>query len=222
MLPSRSRARLAQVEPSALLSVAEDDACALVVAAKTDWGRPVPQCSAWDAAGVVRHTGGIFLWMATIVTSGERVSQRALDPAPEDPAGLAAWYLGALEAADPDALTWTFSSIGDRRAAWWCRRLAVEVAIHRWDSQNAMADGGRRPDPLDGEVAEPGSRSSSSSSSPVSWPRRGSRASAGPSLSTPTDRRSGGSTSTPRARLSPGERTPIPPFGAPGRTSCSG
>lgn len=52
---------------------------------------------------------------------------------------------------------------------------------------------------------EPGSRSSSSSSSPASWGRRGSKASAGPSTSAPpTDRRSGGSTLTPRARPSPG------------------
>jgi len=143
--------------------VAGDDARALVVAAEADWGRPVPHCPAWDAAGLVRHTGGIFLWMADVVTSGERVSRRTLDPAPEDPAGLAAWYLGALDrtlgalgAADPDALTWTFSSTGDRRVAWWCRRLAVEVAIHRWDAQHAMADGGRGPDPLDGEVARAG------------------------------------------------------------------
>src|ERR1035437_10484098 len=61
--PHRCRARLAQVEPSALLSAAEDDALALLVAAATDWGRPVPHCPEWDAAGLVRHTGGTFLWM---------------------------------------------------------------------------------------------------------------------------------------------------------------
>jgi hypothetical protein len=101
--------------------------------------------------------------MAAIITSGERLSRRTLDPAPEDHTGLAAWYLGALDralgaldAADPNALTWTFSSTGDRRVAWWCRRLAVEVAIHRWDAQHAMADGGLGPDPVDGEVARAG------------------------------------------------------------------
>ena len=152
------------VEPSALLAAAEDDARALLTAAETDWGDPVAHCPAWDAAGLVRHTGGIFLWMAAIVTSGERVSRRTLDPAPEDPAELAAWYLGSLDrtlavlaAADPDALTWTFSSNGDRRVGWWCRRLAVEVAIHRWDAQHAVAtDGGAGPQPLDGEVARAG------------------------------------------------------------------
>jgi uncharacterized protein (TIGR03083 family) len=164
MLPESPRARLTEVEPSALLFAAEDDARALLVAAETDWERPVPHCPAWDAAGLIRHTGGIFLWMAAIVTSGERVSRRALDPAPEDSSDLVAWYLGsldrtlnALRSADPDAPTWTFSSTGDRRVAWWCRRLAVEVAIHRWDAQFAMAvDGGTGPRSVDGEVATAG------------------------------------------------------------------
>jgi uncharacterized protein (TIGR03083 family) len=161
--PCRDRATLAKVEPSALLSAAKDDARALMIAAETDWGRPVPHCPEWDAAGLVRHTGGIFLWMAAIVTSGQRVSRRSLDPAPEDTAELAAWYfssfdrtLAALAAADPDSLTWTFSSTGDRRVAWWRRRLAVEVAIHRWDAQHAIADGGAGPRPLDAEVARAG------------------------------------------------------------------
>jgi uncharacterized protein (TIGR03083 family) len=152
------------MEPSALLSVAEADAGALLVSAEADWGRPVPHCPEWDAAGLVRHTGGIFLWMAAIVASGDRVSRRLLDPAPEDTAALAGWYAQSLErvltvlaSADPDGVTWTFSTIGDHRVRWWCRRLAVEVAIHRWDVQHAAATGGGPgPEPVDGEVAAAG------------------------------------------------------------------
>lgn len=151
------------MEPPALLSAAEDDGRALLGAAETDWGRPVPHCPEWDAAGLVRHTGGIFMWVAAIVTSGERVSRRTLEPAPDEPADLAAWYVGALNgtiatlgAAEPETPVWTFSATGDRRVAWWCRRLAVEVAIHRWDAQHAMAEGGTGPDPLEGEVARAG------------------------------------------------------------------
>ncbi|HEV3186581.1 MAG TPA: maleylpyruvate isomerase family mycothiol-dependent enzyme [Acidimicrobiales bacterium] len=149
---------------SGLLSTAEVDAWALLVAAETDWRRRVPHCPEWDTAGLIRHTGGILMWMAAIVISGERVSRRELEPAPEDPADLPAWYAGnldqtlaALRAADPDAITWTFSSTGDRRVSWWCRRLAVEVAIHRWDAQHALAaDGSAGPMPLDGDVARAG------------------------------------------------------------------
>ncbi|HEY3843936.1 MAG TPA: maleylpyruvate isomerase family mycothiol-dependent enzyme [Acidimicrobiales bacterium] len=151
------------MERPALLFAAEADARALLVAAETDWGRPVPHCPEWDAAGLVRHTGGIFMWMAAVVTSGERVSRRTLAAAPDDPADLAAWYVGvldrtlaALAAAQADAPVWTFSATGNRRVAWWCRRLAVEVAIHRWDAQHAVAEDGAGPGPLDGEVAAAG------------------------------------------------------------------
>ena len=47
--------------------------------------------------------------------------------------------------------------MGDRRVAWWNRRLAVELAIHRWHAeQAAAADGGPPPSPLDGDVAAAG------------------------------------------------------------------
>lgn len=129
----------------------------------------MPHCPAWDAAGLIRHTGGIFQWMAAIVPSGERVSRRTLEAAPEATCALPAWYLGSLErtlavlgAADPEAETWTFSTTGDRRVAWWCLRLAVEVALHRWDIQHAMAfdreafNGSAPPQPLDGAVGAAG------------------------------------------------------------------
>ena len=43
------------------------------------------------------------------------------------------------------------------RVAWWNRRLAVELAIHRWHAEHAAAaDGGPPPSPLDGDVAAAG------------------------------------------------------------------
>ncbi len=102
--------------------------------------------------------------MAAVVTSRERVSRRALDPAPENPVDLPGWYLAALDrtldvlgAAEPDAPTWTFSPTGDNTARWWCQRLAIEVAIHRFDIEHAAAtDHGRTPVAVDGEVAAAG------------------------------------------------------------------
>jgi uncharacterized protein (TIGR03083 family) len=154
------------MEAAALLSTATDDAQSLLAAAGTGWRRKVPHCPEWDAADLVRHMGSILSWMAAVVTSRERVSRRALDPAPADPAELPRWYLANLDrtldvfgSVGPDAATWTFSSTGDRRVAWWYRRLAVEVAIHRWDAEHAAAtDGGPPPAPLDGDVAAAGIR----------------------------------------------------------------
>jgi uncharacterized protein (TIGR03083 family) len=152
------------MEPAALLDAADHDAHRLLVIAGTNWQRPVPHCPAWDAAELVRHTGGILSWMSAVVESNQRVTRRALDPAPENSVDLAGWYLTALGrtldvlgSAQPDSETWTFSSTGDNRVRWWCRRLAVEVAIHRFDIEHAAAgEDGPAPAPVDGDVAAAG------------------------------------------------------------------
>jgi hypothetical protein len=152
------------MEPGALLDSATADARRLVAAASTRWDAAVPHCPDWDTAELVRHQGSIFNWMATIVTGRERVSRRDLDPAPVESDELPGWYLGNLDravevlsSADPQSATWTFSSTGDQRVAWWDRRLAVEVAIHRFDAEHAVAaDAGSPAAPLDGDVAAAG------------------------------------------------------------------
>lgn len=152
--------------PGGLLHAADGDGRALLSAAETRWDRPVPHCPEWDAAELVRHTGAILAWMAAVVSSGQRVARRTLAPAPDDPAELAEWYLANLDrtvnflrSADPEVETWTFSPAGDRRVAWWQRRLAVEIAIHRWDVEDAVATGGGPPAaPLDADVASAGAQ----------------------------------------------------------------
>ncbi len=144
------------------MNVTRADATALLAAAETDWNRPVPHCPDWDQAQLVRHTGGILAWMTAIITTRQHVSRRTLDPAPRGTTELPVWYLHHLEQAlsvlsttDPDTATWTFSNLGDLRVAWWVRRLAVEVAIHRWDAQHA-ADPSAPPPPLDAEISTAG------------------------------------------------------------------
>ncbi|AKK26069.1 maleylpyruvate isomerase family mycothiol-dependent enzyme [Mycobacterium sp. EPa45] len=152
------------VTTNAVLDVIARDGRALVAAAASEWARPVPDCPDWDAAGLVRHTGGILAWMARIVETGERTSFRSLPPPPEEDAELAAWFLENLERTltvmrngDPDRTVWTFSSLGDHRASWWWRRLGVEMAIHRWDAEYAVAIAdGPTPRPLDSAVAMAG------------------------------------------------------------------
>jgi uncharacterized protein (TIGR03083 family) len=144
-----------------------DDARALLGAAEVAPAAPVTACAPWDNATVVRHMGDIFGWMATVVTTGDRVSRRDLPGAPTDDAELPAWYRHQLDrvlevfaAADPEATVWTFSATGERRVAWWHRRLAVETAVHRWDVQHATASVGQLPEtgvaPVTGDVAAAG------------------------------------------------------------------
>jgi uncharacterized protein (TIGR03083 family) len=159
------------MESTDLLTAAESDARALLQAAQTRWDRPVPHCPDWDAAELVRHMGSILRWQAAIVSTGERVNRRTLEPAPpENPADLPVWYLAGLSeilqvfgSADPEATTWTFSRLGEQRAGWWLRRFPVEVAVHRWDAEHAVAhdeldhaQGDALLQPIDGEVAAAG------------------------------------------------------------------
>lgn len=152
------------MDPVVLLEPARRDADDLLSAAAREWGRPIPHCPEWDAAELVRHTGSILQWMEAIVTSRERVVRRTLNPPPQERAELSAWYLANLDrtlallgSSDPESATWTFSSSGNQRVGWWMRRLAVEVAVHRWDVEYAAGvDGGSNPRPVDRRVAAAG------------------------------------------------------------------
>jgi len=147
-----------------LATVTAADGRELLVAAATDWSRPIPHCPAWNAADLIGHMGGILAWMATIVSTGQPLARRDREPPPGEHAALPSWYsahlqrtLEVLLAADRDAPVWTFSSRGDHRAGWWRRRLAVELAIHRWDAQHAVSVGGApSARPVDAVVAAAG------------------------------------------------------------------
>jgi uncharacterized protein (TIGR03083 family) len=147
-----------------LAGVAAIDGRELLAAAESDWSRPIPHCPSWDAATLVGHMGGILDWMARIVTTGEPVARHDRESPPTGLDELTGWYsahldrtLDILTTTAADSPTWTFSSRGERRVGWWRRRLAVELAIHRWDAQHAASLGGAvQARPLDGEVAAAG------------------------------------------------------------------
>ncbi len=147
-----------------LLTVAAADGQDLLTAAEGDWARPVPDCPGWTAADLVGHMGAILGWMAKIVTTGQAVPRRDRETPPAGQEALTAWYathlaktIAVLTAAPPESPVWTFSCVGDHRAGWWRRRLAVELAIHRWDAQHAAVPGtGPTVAPVDGNVAAAG------------------------------------------------------------------
>ncbi len=145
-----------------LLTVAAADGQDLLTAAEGDWARPVPDCPGWTAADLVGHMGAILGWMAKIVTTGQAVPRRDRETPPAGQEALTAWYathldktVAVLTATPPESSVWTFSCVGNHRAGWWRRRLAVELAIHRWDAQHAAAPASLPP-PLDGNVATAG------------------------------------------------------------------
>lgn len=123
---------------------------------------PVPGLADWNVERVVRHLGKIHNWVANLVAAGPGADLGAVAGAsatmPKGPDCLPAYrdahegMLAALEACDPDQPVTTF--VGEDTVAFWCRRMAHELAIHRIDADDAVhAVGGPEPRPLDPTTA---------------------------------------------------------------------
>jgi uncharacterized protein (TIGR03083 family) len=125
---------------------------------------PVPTLEDWTVERVVRHVGKVHEWVLGML---RLEPGRELGDAPA-PAGLpkgpdclpayravAGELLAALEADDPARPCLNFAGAGD--VAWWMRRQAQEVSVHRVDAHDAVhAAGGPAPDPLAADGAADG------------------------------------------------------------------
>jgi uncharacterized protein (TIGR03083 family) len=127
---------------------------------------PVPGLEGWTVERVVRHLAKVHRWVAATLASddpgGPPADTGALPPIPKGPACLPA-YAEALEAllvafGGIDASAPVPSFIGRAvDAAWWARRQAHELTVHRIDAQDAVAAaGGAAPEPIDPDGAADG------------------------------------------------------------------
>ncbi len=114
----------------------------------------VPTLEDWTVERVLRHTGKVHRWVAKTVAAGpDGDLSTPLESLPRGPDCLPAYrealdeVLGALARHDPEEPTITFAGPGT--VAFWARRQAHEVAVHRVDAADAIgAAGGAGPDPL--------------------------------------------------------------------------
>jgi uncharacterized protein (TIGR03083 family) len=123
-----------------------------------DLSLDVPTCPGWTLAQLVRHIGGNLRSVDLAVRSGTAVEDPGTQvpgvagPDGDDPAALDAWLADAalmsadaLRDAGPDAEAqlWVFR----RRIAFWARRAANDLVIHRADAAGAVhADYSVAPD----------------------------------------------------------------------------
>ena len=108
----------------------------------------VPTCPDWTLAQLIRHIGGNLRSVDLAVGSGTPVADPTrvpgvAGPEGDDPAALGAWLADAaktsahtLRNAGPDALAqvWVFQ----RRSAFWARRAANDLVIHRADAAGTV------------------------------------------------------------------------------------
>ncbi len=126
---------------------------------------PVPSIEGWNLERVVRHVGKVHRWVTGVLTASSEADIRAIsagiDSLPKGPDALPA-YRAALEAmceaftaVDPDKPVATFTGPGE--VAFWLRRQAHEVTVHRIDAADAVhAAGGAQPEPVDASGATDG------------------------------------------------------------------
>ncbi len=117
---------------------------------------PVPSCPGWDVAEVVWHTAGVYEHKVRVMADNAF-------PDPWPPADFESREeLVFLREARQDLFdefarhaldeqTTTFSA-ADTTIGFWVRRMALEVAVHRYDAELAH----RRPTPIPDDLAVDG------------------------------------------------------------------
>jgi uncharacterized protein (TIGR03083 family) len=114
---------------------------------------PVPACPGWDVADLLSHTGWVHRYWRYVVRlpEGERPGRETSMAAglpkagsPQHPDGdLVAWFRDGVDqllqtlCETPPAKAIT-SGFGTHAPSFYCRRVAQETAIHRWDLQDAL------------------------------------------------------------------------------------
>ncbi|MDR1387044.1 MAG: maleylpyruvate isomerase family mycothiol-dependent enzyme [Propionibacteriaceae bacterium] len=123
------------------------DRLASALTAVDDFSAPTPTCPGWTIDDLVSHLAGIGPWIEASLTAEERPAWPTR-PTPDDRAewirNSAERLLEALRRRPFDAPAWTLWP--PRTTAFWPRRLAHELAIHRFDLAQAVAGAGAEAD----------------------------------------------------------------------------
>ncbi|MDR8410811.1 maleylpyruvate isomerase family mycothiol-dependent enzyme [Nonomuraea sp. 3-1Str] len=111
-----------------------------------DPGTPVPTCPGWTLAELITHVGTTHRWVIHILRDRvqERIwSRQVPNGLPEGASGDPAWLargaaelVATLRATDPATRVWSWG--GDQSAAYWARRMAFELLVHRADAELAL------------------------------------------------------------------------------------
>lgn len=103
----------------------------------------VPGTPDWNLGELGAHLIDVQRWATHIVETGTPPTTDPTVDAEHPADGLEQSHqalIAALEAADPDAACWNFTPTAPQTKAFWFRRQANEVAMHRWDAESAVTD----------------------------------------------------------------------------------
>lgn len=120
----------------------------------------VPPCPEWTTADLVEHLTSLMRWVRETAPRGviTKPDPRTVpQPRPDWPQALEALrreltgMTETLDALDPELPAWTWPAQA-KKAAFWHRRMAHEVSVHRWDAEAAAG----RPTPIETKLAADG------------------------------------------------------------------
>lgn len=146
--------KLRSMEPSRWLELLAIEGDRLGSVPVDSLDTPVPTLPDWTVERVLRHTGKVHRWVTATLAAGPGAGLATdVEALPKGPAALDAYRESVLAVAeelarhDPNEESTTF--VGPGTAAFWYRRQAHEVVVHRVDAQDAVhAAGGPAPDPI--------------------------------------------------------------------------
>lgn len=143
---SPSRTARDRLDPASHLAHVRDGADRLAATIEdAPMDAPVHACPGWDLGALVRHVGTVHRWAALCIREVRAPTSEELGSLPPlhdaEPAG---WYrtcaadlVAALAGIDPAAPTWHPFPV-PQLGAFWPRRQAHEIAVHRWDAGHAI------------------------------------------------------------------------------------
>ncbi|MFW0792601.1 maleylpyruvate isomerase family mycothiol-dependent enzyme [Gordonia sp. CPCC 205515] len=135
--------------PEQWLAAIEQESAVLAATPVDALELPVPTCPGWTVHDLLGHVGAVHRWAADKV-DGTRLYRGYDGIAVPDGAEVIDWYVEGrdqlvvtLAGRDPDEPARTF--VGEGTVAFWYRRQAGELAMHRWDLESALRPGEQTP-----------------------------------------------------------------------------
>ena len=126
-----------------------------------DAATPVPSCPGWTLGDLAWHVGEVWDFWGRVVE--EHITDPAAfenwtEPAKFEGDALIEWVTashtaiyGALVDARPEREVWTWTG-QNQPVEWVRRRMAQEIAVHRWDAAHAVG----QPDDIEPLIASDG------------------------------------------------------------------
>lgn len=116
---------------------------------------PVPTCPGWTGRDLADHMAGVLSFWAHQLATGDAAARH--DPPENGPEGgddplewldaATAVLVETLAELGPDEPCWNWSA-RDHHSSWVARRMALELAVHRYDGERAAGCPTPIPAPL--------------------------------------------------------------------------